>query len=877
MVQILGILAERRTNVMKWKWLALLAVALVTLSFLVVGCSGAKTPALAASFSANAVNGAAPFSVSLNNTSSAADQYNWAFGDGNTATTTSLTELVTHEYTTAGSYNVTVTAVSGENSVTSGGTMITVTAGKLAAVTVEPSRATLDIEGTQDFVLTCADEFGNPIKDYQASWETTPAAGAFKAGTFTAGTRSGTFPQALTATVQAGGVTLTADVDITVDPGPLASITLGDLELPADGGQQLQFTAADRYGNPLEGLSPLWTLNDETLGSLTPAGMLRVVKKAGRYPGAVTVSVKQGAVEETATASVTVVPAGLDQLFIAPGNSQLGIGKSQQYAAVGADEYGNRIDDVTIAWSAAADAGTFNGDTFVAGTKPDIYVKGITATATWNGQTLEASTGITVEPDRIVFLGDKSDPDNGIFDVFIMEADGSGVKQLTHGADAQAVVSSPDGRRIAYVTTDGLYIMNTDGEWRTQLLAQTGLTDLSWSPDGEKIVYSALDVEANDANIHTIDVATGEVRTLTDNQDLNVSPSYSPDGRKIAFVKIFPGPTVTNVEIYVMNADGSNVVRVTEDDYWYDWDPTWTPDSQRILYDSERNAYYGLFTVKPDGTDIQHFYTPNDKSLRFPDFSPDGDRVAAAYWSFSTDWEIAVLNADGTGLVRITSNDWLSFDPAWMKRMDGVPVSADSIPVPDLTGTTTEMTRQEVTETYRGAVVRIETDLGSGSGFIIKSSGTIVTNAHVVRDAATITVYLDDGTTHTGRVLGIDTEHDIALVKIDAADLPVIELVAGNAGQLGQQVIVLGYPLGNENLTVTSGIISSYEYDSGSNINWVQTDSAVNPGNSGGPMLNLNGQLVGMVTAKAVGVDVEGVGYAISAETLLVYIAALGG
>ena len=94
-------------------------------------------------------------------------------------------------------------------------------------------------------------------------------------------------------------------------------------------------------------------------------------------------------------------------------------------------------------------------------------------------------------------------------------------------------------------------------------------------------------------------------------------------------------------------------------------------------------------------------------------------------------------------------------------------------------------------------------------------------------------------------------------------------------GGLGQQVIVLGYPLGKENVSVTSGLFSTTEYDIGRNIIWIQTDSAINPGNSGGPMLNLQGQVIGMVSAKLVGISVEGVGFAISTNTIKTFLSRL--
>ena len=185
------------------------------------------------------------------------------------------------------------------------------------------------------------------------------------------------------------------------------------------------------------------------------------------------------------------------------------------------------------------------------------------------------------------------------------------------------------------------------------------------------------------------------------------------------------------------------------------------------------------------------------------------------------------------------------------------------------------VTVQELTANARGAVVRIETDLGSGSGFIIDPDGLILTNNHVIRDASEITVFLDNGTSHTGTIQGRDLVRDLAVVKIEASSLPTLELGDLSGVGLGQQVVVLGYPLGTENVTITSGFVSSTDTDGGRNIIWVQTDSAVNPGNSGGPLLNLQGDVVGVVAAKFVSVAIEGVGFAISANTVILYLGRL--
>jgi len=155
---------------------------------------------------------------------------------------------------------------------------------------------------------------------------------------------------------------------------------------------------------------------------------------------------------------------------------------------------------------------------------------------------------------------------------------------------------------------------------------------------------------------------------------------------------------------------------------------------------------------------------------------------------------------------------------------------------------------------------------GTGSGFIFKSDGLVLTNAHVVDGADTVTVTLKDGREFTGQVLGEDTLTDVAVVKIQATDLPVVKV--GNSEQLrpGEWAIAIGNPLGLDN-TVTAGIISGTGRSSADvgvpdkRINFIQTDAAINPGNSGGPLLNQQGQVIGINTAIIGGA--QGLGFAI--------------
>jgi S1-C subfamily serine protease len=151
-----------------------------------------------------------------------------------------------------------------------------------------------------------------------------------------------------------------------------------------------------------------------------------------------------------------------------------------------------------------------------------------------------------------------------------------------------------------------------------------------------------------------------------------------------------------------------------------------------------------------------------------------------------------------------------------------------------------------------GAGPSIQQQAGQGSGFITRSDGLIFTNAHVVEGADQVSVTLPDGRSYNGKVLGGDPLTDVAVVKVVAEKLPVAPL--GNSDDLkpGEWAIAIGNPLGLNN-TVTAGIISAVErtnaVGAGQRVPYIQTDAAVNPGNSGGPLINASGQVIGINTA----------------------------
>jgi len=158
-------------------------------------------------------------------------------------------------------------------------------------------------------------------------------------------------------------------------------------------------------------------------------------------------------------------------------------------------------------------------------------------------------------------------------------------------------------------------------------------------------------------------------------------------------------------------------------------------------------------------------------------------------------------------------------------------------------------------------------ETGVGSGVIFDSSGWILTNRHVVQGGESFDVELKDGRVLSGEVYGIDTLTDLAIVRVDSTDLPTAAIGESDALEVGQLVIAIGSPLGTYSNSVTSGIVSAkgrtIQTDGSAKplTNLIQTDAAINPGNSGGPLLDANGNVVGINTAIAS--NSNGIGFAI--------------
>jgi len=159
------------------------------------------------------------------------------------------------------------------------------------------------------------------------------------------------------------------------------------------------------------------------------------------------------------------------------------------------------------------------------------------------------------------------------------------------------------------------------------------------------------------------------------------------------------------------------------------------------------------------------------------------------------------------------------------------------IPLP---GTPRQGPRQEPQEPSEREVPR-----GVGSGFIISADGFVMTNAHVVDGADEVLVTLTDKREFKARIVGADKRTDVAVVKIEASGLPAVRIGDVSRLKVGEWVMAIGSPFGLEN-TVTAGIVSAKQRDTGDYLPFIQTDVAVNPGNSGGPLINMRGEVVGI-------------------------------
>ncbi len=211
--------------------------------------------------------------------------------------------------------------------------------------------------------------------------------------------------------------------------------------------------------------------------------------------------------------------------------------------------------------------------------------------------------------------------------------------------------------------------------------------------------------------------------------------------------------------------------------------------------------------------------------------------------------------------------------------------AAQNSPAATATRAANELGVTEIVKRAEPAVVRIETGGGVGTGFIVTSDGYIVTNNHVVEGssgiaARTVNVTLSDGDRVAGQVIGTDPRSDLALVKIDGGPYSPLPLGKLDEVEIGESVVAIGYALDlaqgeGPSFTVTTGIVSQKNRaisESAPILGAIQTDAAINHGNSGGPLLNMLGEVIGVNTALApdptTGGVAQGIGFAVGVDTV---------
>jgi len=191
----------------------------------------------------------------------------------------------------------------------------------------------------------------------------------------------------------------------------------------------------------------------------------------------------------------------------------------------------------------------------------------------------------------------------------------------------------------------------------------------------------------------------------------------------------------------------------------------------------------------------------------------------------------------------------------------------DELSIRDIAKLTVNSVVEISTETVvRGTFLGQFITEGGGSGVILTADGYIVTNYHVIDDARKITVKLRSGEEYEATLCGKNSEKDIAVLKIEVDGLQPVVFGDSSKLEVGDTAVVVGNPLGSLGGSVTDGIISALDREidlDGTKMNLLQTNAAVNPGNSGGALFNGKGELVGIVIAKSAGSDIEGIGFAI--------------
>ncbi len=280
-----------------------------------------------------------------------------------------------------------------------------------------------------------------------------------------------------------------------------------------------------------------------------------------------------------------------------------------------------------------------------------------------------ATTRVVVAGEAVEKIAFESDRDGGTR-VYVMNTDGSDLTRLGSGDGFSEYnpAWSPDGSRIAVwhqpEGSDGwdIYLLAPDGSGATNLTNNPAHYRFqAWSPDGTRLAFI---IDTGTTDVYTINAdGSGLVNLTNDPTALSRYPAWSPDGTRIAFDALYDDGTTVRRVINVMNADGSGRVRVANHD-GDDYQPVWSPDGSRIAFENQ-DTRRTIYTVNADGSGLTRL-SPADTSATKPAWSPDGTRVAFNNYGNTLYANVAVINADGTGLINLTNIPGVSQStPQW--------------------------------------------------------------------------------------------------------------------------------------------------------------------------------------------------------------------
>ena len=270
--------------------------------------------------------------------------------------------------------------------------------------------------------------------------------------------------------------------------------------------------------------------------------------------------------------------------------------------------------------------------------------------------------------DVIAFVSDR----DGNPEIYSVRSDGSNLTRLTQSPTYEVLPAwSPDATRIAFVSLSepsleskgSLMVMNADGTELTEVTSDERGTPFTWSPEGHRIAYAG-----SDDDIHVIDLADGRDENLTNAPGSDDWPTWSPDGDRIVFTSTRGGPA----QLWVMHADGTEPARLTAGQ---GEEASWSPRGDRIAFASTRNGNPSssdvrewneeIYVMDADGANVRRLTTLPGNDHWPPTWSPDGNNIAFTSDGCSDNWEIYTMKADGSALANITDHPGRDAFPTW--------------------------------------------------------------------------------------------------------------------------------------------------------------------------------------------------------------------